>query len=92
MVDLRAKPYYLNDEDIKWVKDTISNMTAEEKVGQLFLARCPDIYAAEDAAEYHLGGYILFGRDFEYKTYEEVCDDITSYQEASRIPSRAPFR
>ena len=36
MVDLKAKPYYLNDEDIKWVEETISNMTDEEKVGQLF--------------------------------------------------------
>ena len=36
MVDLKAKPYYLSDEDIKWVNDTISSMTDEEKVGQLF--------------------------------------------------------
>ena len=36
MVDLKARPYYLSDEDIKWVQDTIAGMTAEEKVGQLF--------------------------------------------------------
>lgn len=36
MVDLKAKPYYLSDEDIKWVEDTIVGMTDEEKVGQLF--------------------------------------------------------
>lgn len=36
MVDLRAKPYYLNDEDIAWVNNTIASMTDEEKVGQLF--------------------------------------------------------
>ena len=35
MVDLRAKPYYLNDEDIRWVEETIAGMTDEEKVGQL---------------------------------------------------------
>ena len=35
-VDLRAKPYYLNDEDIAWVNNTIASMTDEEKVGQLF--------------------------------------------------------
>ncbi len=38
MVDLRAKPFYLDDEGIKWVKDTIASMTIEEKIGQLF---CP---------------------------------------------------
>ncbi len=37
MVDLRAKPYYLDDEGVKWVMDTIAGMTDEEKVGQLFV-------------------------------------------------------
>ena len=59
MVDLRAKPYYLNDEDIKWVKGTISNMTAEEKVGQLFFqltAGIDEAYLKELMDKYHLGG------------------------------------
>ena len=29
-VDLKAKPYYLSDEDIKWVEDTIAGMSLEE--------------------------------------------------------------
>lgn len=62
------------------------SMTTEEKVGQLFLARCPDADAAADAAAYHLGGYVLFGRDFEGKSREEVIAAITSYQEAAAIP------
>lgn len=37
MVDLKAKPYYLDDEGVKWVMDTIAGMTDEEKVGQLFV-------------------------------------------------------
>ena len=37
MVNLKAKPYNLEEEDIKWVKDTIENMTLEEKIGQLFI-------------------------------------------------------
>lgn len=36
MVDLKANPYYLSDEDCKWVEETIASMTPEEKVGQLF--------------------------------------------------------
>ena len=36
MVDLRAIPYNLSEEDIQWVESTIASMTAEEKVGQLF--------------------------------------------------------
>ena len=37
MVNLREKPYYLNDEQIQWVEDTIAGMTIEEKIGQLFV-------------------------------------------------------
>ena len=36
MTDLKKNPYYLSDEDCKWVQDTIAGMTEEEKVGQLF--------------------------------------------------------
>ena len=64
----------------------LDSMTLEEKVGQLFLARCPEENAAEKAAEYHLGGYILFGRDFEDKSADEVRENIQSYQAAGAIP------
>lgn len=57
-----------------------------EKVGQMFIARCPDTDAAEKAAQYHLGGYILFGRDFSGKTEDEVIQTIQSYQNAVDIP------
>ena len=30
MVNLREKPYYLGDEDIAWVKNTIAKMSDEE--------------------------------------------------------------
>ncbi len=59
MVDLKARPYYLNDEDIKWVEDTIASMTAEEKVGQLFfqLTSSHDEEHLKTLMEkYHLGG------------------------------------
>ena len=37
MVNLREKPYYLDDEQIQWVEDTIAGMSDEEKIGQLFV-------------------------------------------------------
>lgn len=36
MIDLKAKPFYLSDEDIEWVRSTRDAMTVEEKAGQLF--------------------------------------------------------
>ena len=59
MVDLKARPYYLSDEDIKWVQDTIAGMTAEEKVGQLFFQLTMGIdekYLQNLMEKYHLGG------------------------------------
>ena len=64
----------------------LQDMTTEEKVGQLFLARCPSYEDLEDVTVYHLGGYVLFGRDFEDRTEEEVRDTIASYQAAAKIP------
>lgn len=64
----------------------LSTMTVEEKVGQLFLARCPDINAVEDIRKFHLGGYILFARDFENETPDSVRAAIASYQAASTTP------
>ena len=42
-VDMRAKPYYLDDEAVQWVEDTIASMSLEEKIGQLFFLHfyCP---------------------------------------------------
>ena len=64
----------------------LDSMTVEEKVGQLFLARCPAGNAIEDISAYHLGGYILFGQDFENETPDSFCQQIRDYQSVSPIP------
>jgi beta-N-acetylhexosaminidase len=64
----------------------LSSMSLEEKVGQMILARCPDEEAETSARDYHLGGYVLFERDFKDKTAEEVSSAIRSYQDAAAIP------
>lgn len=62
-------------------------MTTEELVGQLFLARCPsDKTAAEHVKTYHLGGYILFGRDFNDQTPDSIRATIADYQAAATVP------
>ena len=58
---LKKNPYFLNDDQIKWVKDTIADMTLDEKVGQLF---CIPTYSADlDALreildKYHIGNFM----------------------------------
>ena len=73
-----------NEDQI--IQELLSSMSVEEKVGQMFFARCPDTGAAEAVSEYKLGGYILFGRDFKNKTAEQVRSDISSYQSAAGVP------
>lgn len=64
----------------------LTSMTLEEKVGQLFFVRCPADHAVEDVGTYHLGGYILFGRDTADKTADDLIQAIQSYQDAAGIP------
>lgn len=66
--------------------EMVAKMTNEEKVGQLFFVRCPDVDAVQTVSDYHIGGYILFGRDFEGHTAEEVRMNIASYQSAAKVP------
>ena len=67
------------------ITEMLDNMTIPEKVGQMFMVRVPKEYADKRVSEYHLGGYIMFGRDFDNKTKEEVINNIASWQEASDI-------
>ena len=62
------------------------SLTLEQQVAQLFFARCPDVNAVELAAQYDIGGYILFGRDFENQTPESLRETIASYQQAAATP------
>ena len=68
----------------------LDSMTLEEKVGQLFFVRCPETNAVEDISTYHLGGYLLFGRDYKdgdgWLTREQFTQKIQSYQDAAAIP------
>ena len=59
MVNLKANPYFLDEEGIKWVEDTIASMSAEEKVGQLFFQLTQsfdEAYLKDLMEKYHLGG------------------------------------
>lgn len=86
MVDLHAKPYFLDDKQIQWVEDTIAGMTLEEKLGQLFviLKAIPGVNEEQikaDLAVSHQGGLRWQGGD-----KETVYRQNTTYQQHSKIP------
>ena len=81
----------------------LDSMTLEEKVGQLFFVRCPETNAVEDISTYHLGGYLLFGRDYKdgdsWLTWEQSLPpkSITimsqgSFRASIRSSKRLPLR
>ena len=73
-------------EENKVIEDRLAAMTLEEKVGQLFWARVPSNHQIEDLQSYHLSGYILFGRDFEGRSLEDIKALTKAYQAAAKIP------
>lgn len=55
-------------------------------MGQLFWARVPSNHQLEDLQSYHLSGYILFGRDFEGRSLEDMKALTKGYQATAKIP------
>ena len=68
------------------IGDLIGAMSLEERVGQLFLARCDDSVALSDISAYHLGGFVLFGQDFEGQTPDSLRSKLSAYQAAAKLP------
>lgn len=68
------------------LQEILEQMSLDERVGQLFLARCDQATALTDIDQYHLGGFVLFGRDFQEQTPDSIRETIASYQSASKLP------
>lgn len=68
------------------VREILETMTLEEKVGQLFLARCRKETALDDIRQYQLGGLVLFGRDFDDETLGSMQKKLKAYRGAGNIP------
>ena len=64
----------------------LKNMSKEEKVGQLFLARMDQNTIFSELSSFYPGGYVLFARDFEGENKASISAKIKSYQEKSSIP------
>ena len=86
MVDLKAKPFYLNEAQIDWVERTIASMTPEEKIGQLFtiMTYLPGVDAQRIASE--LDAYHQGGLRWQRKDSAEAYEQNRLYQEHARIP------
>lgn len=86
-MDLKKKPFYLNDEDIRWVENTLGQMTLEEKIGALF---CPIGYSTEPEYLNMLLGFHIGGLFFRDGVGEEMRKTFEYAQNHSRIPLLIP--
>jgi beta-N-acetylhexosaminidase len=84
MVDLRAKPYFLDDAGVRWVEETIQAMTLEEKIGQLFvnMGASRDFEYLTDALARHKFGAVRYNP----AKAAEVHEQNRILQENSKIP------
>ncbi|MCD7842937.1 MAG: glycosyl hydrolase family 3 [Lachnospiraceae bacterium] len=84
-MNLREKPFYLTDEQVQWVEDTLSSLTPEQKVGQLFCVMGQD-YGADElktlVEDYNIGG-ILFR--------PAPADDIRAWFEPLDAAAKVPL-
>ena len=84
LVDLTKKPYNLDQTAIDWVEETLSNMTVDEKIGQLFFNM-----GAERSEEYLTGvldDYKIAAVSYNKGPASEVYDQNYILQTKSKIP------
>ncbi len=84
MIDLKAKPFYLSDEQIAWVEATRASMSEDEKIGQLFvnmLTTQNDEETRELMGRYRFGGIRYPSLPAERLYQQNLCA-----QNSSKIP------
>ena len=81
---LKAKPFYLNDDDIKWVYETLDSMTVEDKIHHLF---CLITYNDEEEYCKYIGEVVKPGGFMSRTMTIEQCNSaINKMQKYSKIP------
>lgn len=80
----RGNPFYLKEQDIKWVEDTFSSMTEEDKIGQLFFLIA---YGKDEALiEKTVNGVKAGGVMCRCMPAETLVPLVGEMQKKSRIP------
>lgn len=83
-MNLRENPFYLKDDQISWVEETLSSMTEEEKIHQLFCvlgdANTPE--KLEQLVRENIGG-VLFR---PVRTTKEIADNFVKLDSLAKYP------
>ena len=84
MIDLKARPFYLSDEDIRWVEETKASLSTKEKLEQLFF---PIGYSANEGyLQYELLSRAPGGVMFRTGKTEELFSAYSYLQNHAKVP------
>ncbi len=83
-MDLRKKPFYLTEEELRWVNETRDSLSVRQKVGQLFCVMGGDFELKElerIVTEYNVGGVL-----YRPAPAADIRDWYAVLDAAARIP------
>ena len=83
-MNLKEKPFYLDDTDVEWVNKTLESLTDDEKIGQLFL---PIGYSSDKGYLNHLVELGIGGLFYRPGDAQEVQQAYEYVQKNSKIPT-----
>lgn len=84
-IDLKAKPFYLEDEDIKWVEDTLSGLSLDEKIGQVFVDMLWN--NNEEEIKERINKYGMGGFRYSNMSADKLYEQNMTIQNTSKIPA-----
>ena len=82
-MDLKRKPFYLDDTAIEWVNNTLNGLTEDGKIGQLFF---PIGFSTEKEYLNHLRSLGIGGLFFRPGVAEDVQQTYEYMQRTSKVP------
>ena len=84
-IDLKGKPFYLTDEDIKWVENTFESLDLDGKIGQLFMDMLWG--NSEDEIVSLIDKYQMSGFRYNNMPKEKLYHQNKVIQENTKIPA-----
>ncbi|MDE6195806.1 MAG: hypothetical protein K2F55_02965, partial [Erysipelotrichaceae bacterium] len=85
MIDLKGKPFYLEDADIQWVENTLASLSLDEKIGQLFMDMLWN-NTGEEVKE-RIAKYGMSGFRYNNMEADKLYEQNKIIQENSKIPA-----
>ena len=84
VVELKANPFYLNEEQCRWVLGTLESLTTEEKIGQIF---CETIWNCnQEEEDIAFSGIQPGGIMFRGGTRDVIYHYVQRMSRRSKIP------